>query len=123
MTHLLPSHFTSLGWLKVEDRVTQLKMGLTFKIVNASMPSMPTIPTYLNKYLVKVSESHTHKTRGSVNNDLVPPPSRTNIGKSTFQSTATDEWNALTPTLKKSLSLASFKTALKRHLAGGQRER
>ena len=124
MTHLLPSHFTSLGWLKVEDRVTQLKMGLSFKIVNASMPSMPSIPAYLHKYLRKVNETHSHETRGSANNDLKPPPKpRTNLGKSTFQSTATQEWNTLTPALKKSGSLASFKTALKRHLAGGQRKR
>ena len=123
MTHLLPLHFASLGWLSVEDRVTQLKMGLTFKIVNTSMPSMPSIPAYLYGYLQKVSESHTHRTRGSENNDLVPPSYRSNLGKSTFQSTATHEWNALTPALKKSVSLASFKTALKIHLAEGHTKR
>ena len=67
MTHLTSTHFDSLGWLKVEDRVNQLKMGLTFKIVNAALPSMPSVPTYLTNHLKKVSDNHSHNTRGSVN--------------------------------------------------------
>ena len=92
-------------------------MGLVFKIVNATLPSMPSIPAYLTKYLQKVSDSH--NTRESVNNDLVPPTHKTNMGKFSFYSTATQVWNSLTPPLKKCRSLASFKTALKIHLSGG----
>ena len=123
MTHLLPTHFASLGWLRVEERVNQLKMGLVFKIVNANLPEMPSLPAYLSKYLPKVSDSHSHKTRGSVNNDLVPPTHKTNMGKFSFYSTATQVWNSLTPCLKKCSSLGSFKTALKTHLSGGQKRR
>ena len=123
MTHLSPTHFASLGWLRVEDRVNQLKMGLVFKIVNANLPDMPPIPAYLSKYLTKVSDTHSHKTRGSVNNDLVPPTHKTNMGKFSFYSTATQVWNSLTPSLKKCSLLGSFKTALKAHFSGGQKRR
>ena len=122
MTHLFATHFDSLGWLKVENRVKQLKLGLTFKIVNAALPSMPSVPAYLKNHLKKISDSHRHNTRGSVNNDLVPPSFKTNMGKFSFYSTATQAWNALTPSLKKSKSLASFKTGLKIHLSASQRE-
>ena len=65
MTHLFPTHFASLRWLRVEDRVKQLKMGLTFKIVNATLPSIPAVPAYLTKHLQKISDTHNHNTRGS----------------------------------------------------------
>ena len=123
MTHLNAEHLERIGWLRVEDRVNQLKMGLTFKIVHAAMPSIPSVPSYLNDYLKKVSDTHNHKTRGSVNNDLVPPTYRTNMGKFTFRSTAIQVWNALPPALKSSMSLASFKKGLKCHLSAGQRGR
>ena len=100
MTHLCASHFASIGWLRIEDRVNLLKMGLTHKIVNASLSPIPTVPTYLTDYLTKVSNTHSHNTRGSVNNDLVPPIFKTKTGKSTFHSTATHVWNALPPSLK-----------------------
>ena len=103
MTHLSALHFNTIGWLRVEDRVKQLKMGLTFKIVNATLPSMPTVPSYLTNYLNKVSDAHNHNTRGSANKDLVPPIFGTNLGKSTFHNTATQVWNALPPSLKKAL--------------------
>ena len=120
MAHLCESDFESIGWLREEDRVKQLKMGLTFTIVNATLPSMPSVPTYLNNYLKKVRNTHSHNTRGSVNNDLVPPIFRTNMGKSTFHSTATQVWNTLPSSLKKSTSLSSFKKGLKRFLLTAQ---
>ena len=121
MTHLDQLHFNTIGWLRVEDRVNQLKMGLTFKIVNSTLPSMPSVPTYLTNYLKKVSSTHNHYTRGSENNDLVNLKFETNTGKSTFHNTATQVWNALPPFLKKSNSLASFKKGLKIHFSAGQR--
>ena len=122
MTHLDAIHFHSLGWLKVENRVKQLKLGLTFKIVNAAFPSMPPVPEYLSNYFKRVSDSHRHNTRGSANNDLVPPIFKTNMGKSSFSSTATHAWNALTPSLKNNKSLTSFKAGLKVHLLENQEE-
>ena len=121
MTHLYAEHFDSIGWLRVENRVNQLKMGLTFKIVNATLPSMPSVPTYLKNYLKRVNGTHSHNTRGSVNNNLVPPIYRTNMGKFTFHCTATKVWNSLPPSLKTKRSLASFKRGLKIHLAASQR--
>ena len=62
MTHLYSAHFNRVGWLRVEDRVNQLKMGLAFKIVNTTLPLMPSVPIYLNGYLKKVSDTHNHNT-------------------------------------------------------------
>ena len=123
MTHISPTHFAGLGWLNVEDRVKQLKMGLTFKIINANLSSTPTVPAYLIKHLQKVSDTHNYNTRGSANNDLIIQIHSTNMGKFSFYNTATEVWNSLPISLKTSNSLASFKTALKIHLSGGQRRR
>ena len=123
MTHLFPTHFASLRWLRVEDRVKQLKMGLAFKIVNETLPSTPSVPAYLIKHLQKISDTHNHNTRGSVNNDLITPNYSTNMGKFSFYSTATQVWNSLTPSLKTCISLTSFKAALKTHLSVGQGRR
>ena len=120
MTHLCSSHFNSIGWLRVEDRVNQLKMGLAFKIINSTLPLMPSVPIYLKGYLKKLSDTHSHNTRGSENNNLVIPIFGTKMGKSTFLNTATQAWNALPPSLKRSTSLASFKRQIKLHYSAGQ---
>ena len=123
ISHISPTHFARLGWLNVDDRVKQLKMRLSFKIVNANLPSTPTVPAYLTNHLQKVSDTHSYNTRGSVHNDLIIQPFGTNMGKFSFYKTATQVWNSLTVSLKTCSSLGPFKAALKIHLSGGQRRR
>ena len=53
-THLLPAHFTNLGWLRVEERVSQFKMCLVHRIRSNVAPN------YFCDYFNKVSDTHSH---------------------------------------------------------------
>ena len=50
-THLTSAHFRSLGWLRVEERVSQLSLCLVFKILNEA------VPNYLVGYLSRVRDA------------------------------------------------------------------
>ena len=108
--HLDPGHFERVGWLRVDDRVQQLAMGLVFKIYNTNK-----IPMYLKDYFLKVKDRHNYNTRGS-STDLVQPRHDSNKGLNSFSCYATNMWNALPKAVKECKSLTSFKTALKYHL-------
>ena len=109
-THLTPVHFARVGWLRVEDRVQQLAMGLAYKIHHNLK-----IPLYLAKYFTNVNEVHSHYTRGSSTNH-VQPRFGTNKGLNSFSSYATKMWNALPKGVKECKTLLSFKSALKEYL-------
>lgn len=110
-THLLPEHFDSLKWLRVEERVTLIKLCMVHRILNNAAPD------YLRSYFIKVSDVHDHATRGSFSN-LVPVRFKRNIGQNTFRYTACVAWNDLPSFMKSMSSLISFKIALKRWLRG-----
>jgi len=65
-THLESSHFEWVGWLKVEDRVSQMQLGMVHQIVYGD------VPTYFRNYFNIVNEVHRYSTRGS-STDFVPP--------------------------------------------------
>ena len=109
-THLIHAHFTRVGWLRVEDRVQQLAMGLVYKIHHNL-----DIPMYLSKYFTNVNEVHNHNTRGS-STDHVQPRFGTKKGLNSFSCYATKMWNALPKVVKECKSLLSFKSFLKVHL-------
>ena len=64
-SHLTPAHFFKVGWLRVEDRVKQLALGLVYKIHYTSL-----IPSYLSNYFQNVKDRHDHYTRGSETNHV-----------------------------------------------------
>ncbi|KAK1887149.1 UPF0053 protein YegH [Dissostichus eleginoides] len=109
-THLTPAHFDNLGWLRVDDRVQQLAMGLVYKIHYTTK-----VPMYMSKYFPKVNEYHDHNTRGSSTN-CVKPRFGSKQGLKTFRNYATSMWNALPTAVKECESLLTFKTSLKEHL-------
>ncbi|XP_061773774.1 probable RNA-directed DNA polymerase from transposon BS isoform X1 [Nerophis ophidion] len=109
-SHLNPTHFSKVGWLRVEDRVKQLALSLVYKIRYTSL-----IPKYMSNYFLNVNDRHNHNTRGSSTNH-VKPRFRSNKGLNSFSFYATSMWNALPTGVKVSASLYSFKTALKQHL-------
>ena len=109
-THLTASHQTSVGWLKVDDRVLQLAMGLVYKIHNTTL-----IPKYLSNYFINIKDVHNYNTRGSAT-DHVQPKVNSNKGSNSFFCYTTKMWNALPKVLKECGSLASFKITLKNHL-------
>ena len=111
-THLTSAHFDNLGWLRVDDRVQLLAMGLVYKIHYTSM-----VPMYMSEFFPKVKEYHDHNTRGSSTNH-VKPRFGTKKGEYTFRNYATSRWNALPTTVKESKTILTFKTSLKEHLRG-----
>ena len=76
-THLLPTHFNSLKWLRVEERVSLVKLCMVHKIQNK------VAPRYFENYFSKVSENHNHFTRRSTT-DLILVNFSSNIGKNSF---------------------------------------
>ena len=64
-THLESSHFERLGWLKVEDRVSQIQLCMVHRIFYGDVPKC------LN-YFYRVSKVYRHSTRGSTT-DFVSP--------------------------------------------------
>ena len=105
-THLESSHFERVGWLKVEDRVSQLQLGMVHKIVHGD------VPKYFKNYFKRVNEVHRYSTRGS-STDFVPPRAKTNLGKQSFLYVGTTLWNRLPGTLRTVRSIGSFKQGLK----------
>ena len=109
-SHLTPTHFSEVGWLRVEDRVKQLALSLVYKIHYTSL-----VPQYMSSYFQNVKDLHNHNTRGSSTNH-VKPRFRTKKGLNSFAFYATSEWNVLPIAVKESTSLLAFKTTLKEHL-------
>lgn len=109
-THLLPNHFSSLGWLRVEERVSQLKLCLVYKIRNNLAHK------YLCDYFSKISDTHNYCTRGS-STDYRPCRFKSCVGKYSFLYSAAVLWNDLPLNLKLlSSSYYHFKSSIKKWL-------
>lgn len=107
-THLHPDHFSSLRWLKVEERVSQLKLCLVYKIKNNLAPK------YLVNYFSKVSDTHNYSTRGS-STDYRLCRFKSCMGKFSFLYSAAVLWNGLPLNLKTvSSSYSNFKFLIKK---------
>lgn len=106
-THHDISHFETIGWLKVEDRVSQIHLCMVHRIVHGA------VPKYLNNYFNRVRDVHSYSTRGS-STDFVPPKVKSNLGKESFLFVTTSLWNRLPGNLKTTRSLGGFKLALKK---------
>ncbi len=107
-SHLDTSHFEAIGWLKVEDRVSQIHLCMVHRTVYG------VVPKYLINYFNRVRDVHSYSTRGSLA-DFVLPRVKSNLGKESFMYVATSLWNRLPVNLKKIRSLRGFK-ALKKWL-------
>ena len=108
-THLLPTHFNSLGWLRVKQRVSFLKMCMVHRIIKNKAPK------YLCKYFLKVCDVHKYSTRGSAT-DFVPCKVRSSMGKASFLYSAAMTWNSLPTVTKLIRSNSRFKSSLKSYL-------
>ena len=76
-THLESSHFERLGWLKVEDCVSQVQLCMVHKIVYGD------VPKYFRNDFNRVSDIYRHSTRDS-STGFVAPRIKTNWGKDYF---------------------------------------
>ena len=105
-THIGQSQFLELNWLPVGDRIKQLKLSLTHRVLNGS------VPKYLNDYFKLVRDTHAYATRGS-STDIAPCRPKHEIGKETFVYSAAKEWNDLPIHIKEMGSIGLFKRAVK----------
>ena len=107
--HIDQKLLDKIGFLKMDDRASQLMLNHMFGIFNL------TAPNYLTKFFRTVSSVHNYNTRFSVNNfapSQVSGPTHT-----TFYYNATNLWNLLPQEIKCSNNKGSFKAKLKKYLA------
>ena len=98
----------SLQWFSVPDRVRFFKLVHTFKIRNGLSPN------YLRSRFTSVSDTHTHKTRGSNVNFRV---SRSlSLAPTSFAFTSVRLWNELPNRIKEIDSLLVFIRELRKYL-------
>ena len=107
--HIGQEELDNIGFLKVEDRVKQLKLNHVYKI------NSNTAPFYMHKHFNKISDRHNYNTRHQTNNYFLPRVHK--IENTSFYFTAIKEWNSLPTSIKTSTSIATFKIQVKKHLA------
>ena len=105
--HITPT-LRTLHWLPVEKRITYKIATLTFKTLQAQLPS------YLSDLLVPYRPSR--YLRSASQDLLVVPNIKTAAGRRSFAYAAPTVWNSLPLHIRSSSSLASFHTALKTYL-------
>ena len=96
------------GWLPMEYRVQQLKLGHMFKVFHKEAPS------YLLGNIRLVREHHAYITRSSVHNFILPGIN--SAGKNCFYYTGAKIWNSLPAALKSITSLSHRKQCVRLHL-------
>ena len=106
--HVDRSHLRDLSWLCIPDRVSYFKMMHLFRIRHKLAPA------YLMSNFKAVSTAHSHDTRGSHLNFVLPHY----LSKSpnSFSFTAIKHWNALPNDLKEINIFRVFKQRLKSYL-------
>ena len=104
ITHADPL-FASLGILKIDDLFTQAVRIFSYKLSNNLLP------VEMTRYFTKVR--HDHNTRGARSNFFASHSNSRSI-----KYIAPKIWNALSLDLKRSSSIASFKTGSKAALLG-----
>lgn len=114
--HIGQKELDSVGLLKIEDRVKQLKLNHAFKVFHKLSPC------YMSKQFVKIADVHHFNTRGSRFNFSIPRV-KGQYGSNTFLYTAVKEWNALSSHVKDINNYADFKKNVKSFLASQARQR
>ena len=96
------------GWLPIEYRIQQLKLGYMFKKINKEAPS------YLLENFRLFREHHAYITRSTVHNSILPGVN--SAGKNSFYYTGAKLWNSLPAELKSITTLPHFNQCVKLHL-------
>ena len=106
-SHIGDEELKTVGMLRVEDRVRQLKLNHVFKIYNEVAPE------YLNPHFTKLINTHRYNTRGSATNFLVPKIKGQQCN--TFFYMGIREWNMLPTQVKTCKTHSQFWKAVKSH--------
>ena len=105
-------YFKILDILNIVN-IFRLKISLVGRKNEANAPEV------FQKYLINVSDIHSHNTRYASNLNFHVPGARSNYGKHTFTFAITKIWEE-TPTNIKTLSYFQFKKQYKRILLNSQ---
>ena len=108
-------YFKLLDILNI-DNIFRLKISLLAHKISQNQANIPEV---FQKYLIKVSDIHSHNTRYASNLNFHVPRVKSNYGKHTFKFAITKIWEA-TPTNIKTLSYFQFKKKYKRILLNSQ---
>ena len=106
--------FQELGWLTFTNRVEYHICIMVFKSLNGQAPE------YLSSLLTKCSETNTRNLRSSKQEILKVPFARTAYYKKSFSVTGPKLWNALPLEIRKSTSLDTLKTSVKKYYLNKQ---
>ena len=106
--HINHSDFKTLGILNITTRAEQLRLNHVFNIFNG------TSPEYMKEHFLRISNVHSHNTRGSVFNFQVPRTKSHNA--KSFYSNAIKHWNSLPENIKSIRQKHKFKKEAKAHL-------
>jgi len=107
-THIGYGQFKQVGFLPVDYRVEQMKLGHMFSIISGNAPN------YLKAGVVMVHDHHSYSTRASVKSCVVPRIK--SFGQWSFLYTAILRWNALPRSIQLCNTLTSFKKNVKKYL-------
>ncbi len=105
--HVGQAQRAKAGFLELNDRATQLKMGIVHNIFHDKCPQ------YLKDHFTKVTDVHHHNTRSNRNFHV---PHVNSVTKNTFYFSSITAWNSLPNNIKAINSKDSFKKSLKLHL-------
>ena len=106
--------FQELGWLTFTNRVEYHICVMVFKSLNGQAPD------YLSSLLKKSSETNTRNLRSNEQEFLKVPFARTAYYEKSFSVTGPKLWNALPLEIRKSTSLSTFKTSVKKYYLNKQ---
>ena len=98
--------FEKLGFLKISNRVKQLKLNHVHNILNNKCPD------YMHKFFTK--ELSSHSTRSSSMNYNIP--SIKGCESTTFYYSGIKDWNSLPESVKNCNNKNRFKTNVKKYL-------
>ena len=108
-THIDQLTRNSIKLLNSQDRAKQLRLNHVFNIFN------DTGAPYLKNNFIRTSSAHTHRTRSSNFNFVVPRVK--GIAYKSFYYNAILDWNALPPQIQSISNRMAFKKAVKKQLA------
>ena len=112
--HIGHTELSSIGYLNVQDRVTQLSMNMMHNIFYDRCPA------YMNSFFTKISDVHNYNTRGSNYNFRTPKIN--SISATTFYYNATAEWNRLPDSIKCIQNKSTFKEKVRWYLGNRHHE-
>jgi hypothetical protein len=103
--HIGHSELKSIGYLNVNDRVSQLSLNLVHSIYYNRCPE------YLKSHFTKIRDLHSHNTRGSEYNFVVPVTNT--ITQGTYYYNVIKDWNSMPDSLRSIEDKDAFKRSLK----------